>query len=83
MNLLYEFYIESLTVPIPEKMAEKLCFVIQDYFKKNKFGYSKFFCHLCDGKGYNDGKNNRGCSLINHIFDKINSDGHQAENIIQ
>jgi len=73
MTLLYSLYIDSLTVPIPEHIAKNLCEQIQYHYQKKNFVYWKCLCHFCDEKGYKDGKNNRGCSLINHIFDKLNS----------
>jgi hypothetical protein len=74
MTILYSFYLETLTVPIPDETAEYLCNQIKNYFETKKFVYWKHLCHFCDGTGYNDGNNNRGCSLINHIFDKLNLD---------
>ena len=73
MTLLYSFYIDSLTVPIPEHIAKILCEQIQYYYQEQKFVYWKCLCHFCGGEGYKDGKNNRGCSLINHSFDRLNS----------
>jgi hypothetical protein len=71
MTLLYSLYVESITTQIPKDIAIKICHDVQKYYQENLSISWKFRCHLCDGKGFNDGKNNRGCSLINNIYDNI------------
>jgi hypothetical protein len=63
--------VESLTIPISEDNAKRICIQVQKFYEEKRVVSWKCLCHFCDGNGFKDGKNNRGCSLINHIFDKL------------
>ncbi|MFX1390054.1 MAG: hypothetical protein ACFE9Z_08335 [Promethearchaeota archaeon] len=71
MTLLYSLYIESTTIPIPDDIAIQICNLIQKYYNENLCISGKFGCQFCDGNGFKDGKNNRGCSIINQIYHKL------------
>ena len=72
MTILYSLFKESWTTPIPEVAAMEICHQIQKYHKEKNIVYSNCLCYFCDGNSFKEGKNNRGCSSINHLYDKLN-----------
>ena len=71
MITLYSLFEENWTTNIPKQTAAEICQQIQINNKGKNKVYSKCLCHFCDGNIYKNGKNNRGCSLINHLYDKF------------
>ncbi|MFX1304436.1 MAG: hypothetical protein ACFE9X_13855 [Promethearchaeota archaeon] len=71
MTILFSLFEDSWTTPIPEDTAVEICHQIQKYHKEKNIIYSNCLCHFCERNIFKDGKNNRGCSLINHQYDKF------------
>ena len=71
MTVLYSLFEENWTNSIPIQTAAEICQQIKTYYKGKKIVHTNCLCHFCEGDIYNNGKNNRGCSLINHLHDKF------------
>ena len=74
MRLFYSNLAKYIVKPISKKTAKQICAELNEYYHQNKVFLCKNIpCFFCNRKAYESIDLNRGCSLINEFYDKLES----------